>query len=253
MNTAPFSIGDALRFGFRAFKNNFWLLIGISCIGFANNLGMHLVTAIVGRQVIGIKKVEVVETAEQPTQTRAVVDLEDESNVATKLIGLLLLLCVWFVYYIISLFLIMGWNQIGLDIYATGTSSFSRLWVPMPKIFTFYLTAILYTVIVAGGTLLLIIPGIIWAIKYGFADLIVVDSNHRALEALKASDKLTYGYKWNLLFFAFIAIMIACASVITIIGPIILSYVMFLSRVYIFKKLQEQWQTQHEPPTPFMP
>jgi|GEM_PF-2495602 len=252
MNTAPFTIEDALRFGFRAFKHNFWLLIGISCIGFANHLGSHIMTSIITRQMV-TAKVEVVEVEGQPTQTHATVDIENSSSLGAKLFALLLMLCVWLVSAIINLLLLMGWNQIGLDIYATGTSSFARLWVPRPKVFTFFIAAFLYTVIVGFGTLLFIIPGIIWALKYGFTDLIVIDSNHKALESLKASGKLTDGYKWHLLLFFFVAFIIACLSVITIIGPFILTYVMFLSRVYIFKKLQERWQTQHEPPTPFMP
>ena len=59
MNTVPFSISDALRFGFRAFKNNLWLLIGISCIGLANHVGMHIVTSIISHQFV-TTKVEVI-------------------------------------------------------------------------------------------------------------------------------------------------------------------------------------------------
>ncbi len=252
MNTAPFSIKDALRFGFNAFKNNIGLLIGVSCLGLASNLGSQILTNSITCQFIG-SKVAVVQSSDQAPQTRSIIDIQTNTDFGSPLLGLFLLVCTWLLGAIINLLILMGWNQIGLDIYNTGTSSFARLWVPRPKAITFFITAFLYSAICMTGTLLLIIPGIIWAIKYAFADLIVIDSDKGALESLKTSGFLTNGYKWYLLQFFFAALIITFLSVVTIIGPFILVYVMFLARVYIYKKLQEQWQTHHVPPTPFMP
>jgi uncharacterized membrane protein len=258
MNQSPFSVAQALTFGFRAFGNNFWLIIGISCLGLTNDIVSRIIIATIGKNLLG-QEVEVsthiaktVKRSIGLTTSKIDIDLPKDSTSA-QMAAWFFLLLIELLSAFITLFLLMGLNQISLDIYDTGTSSFNRLWAPLPKLGTFILASILYSCICAFGTLLFIIPGIIWALMYGFTDLIVIDSDRGPIEALQASNRLTYGYKWDLLFFAFVAIVIVCASMITIIGPFILMYVMFLSRAYIYRTLQQQWTAQHEPPTPFMP
>lgn len=269
MNHAPFAIKETLLFGFKAFKYNLWLLLAISLIGITINQGSRALTTIIASQT-GLKQTNISlimtplfgksksvtipnAATEISDQTDNSVSSELEINSTTKTIGLLLIFLVWVISSVLNLMLLMGWNQIGLDIYDTGTSSFNRLFTPSSKAATFLITAFCYSIICLLGTILLIIPGIIWGIKYSYADLIVVDSESTALEALKASARLTQGLKWDILFFYFIAFFILVASVITLIGPFILIYVLFLSRVYIYRKLQERCQLQHQPPTPFMP
>jgi hypothetical protein len=269
MNHAPFAIKETLLFGFKAFKHNLWLLLAISLIGITINQGSRAITTIIAGKT-GLKQTNIslimaplFGKNKSETPTNAPTEISDkadhsasselETSNTTKTIGLLLILLIWVIASVLNLMLLMGWNQIGLDIYDTGTSSFHRLFAPSAKAATFLITALCYSIICLLGTMLLIIPGIIWAIKYSYADLIVVDSESKAFEALKASARLTHGYKWDILFFYFISFFILVASVITLIGPFILIYVLFLSRVYIYRKLQERWQLQHQPPTPFMP
>lgn len=61
-----------------------------------------------------------------------------------------------------------------------------------PVIFTSFLV----TLIVLGGTLLLIIPGIIFAIWYSFVFYTVIFENARGLNALSASKSLVMGRWW---------------------------------------------------------
>ena len=56
----------------------------------------------------------------------------------------------------------------------------------------------LLSLIVAVGVLLLVVPGIVWFVKYMFAGLIVVDRGCTAFDALTESGKITKGYKWPL-------------------------------------------------------
>jgi len=61
---------------------------------------------------------------------------------------------------------------------------------------------ILYTLITLVGTILLIIPGIIWGIKFQFFGYFIVDKGLEPIEALKRSAAITKGVRWSLLFLA---------------------------------------------------
>ena len=60
-------------------------------------------------------------------------------------------------------------------------------------------SALLAGLIVVGGMILLIIPGIIWAIQYAMASYIIADDpNCGGNESLVRSRKMMYGHKWKM-------------------------------------------------------
>lgn len=61
--------------------------------------------------------------------------------------------------------------------------------------------AILYGLIVLVGLLLLIVPGVIWGIKYSLFPYFIVDHELGPIAALKASGEATNGAKWDLCLF----------------------------------------------------
>jgi len=64
--------------------------------------------------------------------------------------------------------------------------------------------SILYGLIVVAGFILLIVPGIYWAIKYQWFGYLIVDQKLGPINALKKSAEMTYKVKWQLLGFAFV-------------------------------------------------
>ncbi len=80
----------------------------------------------------------------------------------------------------------------------TESLGFGDLWAPHP--FWKYIGAsILVGIIVVIGFILLIVPGIIWALRYMFAPYLVMDRKLKPFEALKESARITNGHKWQLL------------------------------------------------------
>ena len=80
----------------------------------------------------------------------------------------------------------------------TESLTFGDLWAPHP--FWKYIGAsILVGVIVIIGLILLIVPGIIWALRYMFVPYLVMERKLKPFEALKESARITYGHKWQLL------------------------------------------------------
>jgi uncharacterized membrane protein len=246
-----FSIAEALRFGFRMFIRNFWLLLGLSLAGFVVQFIADRANAMVIKNSGLAMCVPFQETTESTvvdeegdiitTTTKKVTkfyngigDCFTKENMLPTLIVLLInLLAMMFMFV-----LLMGWDQIALDLYDEGHSHFNRIFVTFPLFINYLIAGILYSFIVTFGLILFIIPGIIWGIKYSFFDLMIVDTHCGPIEGLQRSGELTYGHKWDLFFFALICMLLMMLSIITIIGPFVLAYVFFLSRAYIFRTLQ---------------
>ena len=150
----------------------------------------------------------------------------------------MLILLIHLLALIFGFVLLMGWNRIALDLYDRGTSEFNRIFVTFPFFLSYLIGGFLYSLVTSIGLLLLIIPGIVWGIKYSFFDLMIVDTGCGPVEALSKSGHLTYGHKWQLFLFTVIYFALIAISVITIVGPFILAYILFLSRAYIFRTLQ---------------
>lgn len=84
------------------------------------------------------------------------------------------------------------------------------------------LTNLLVLLIVMGGLILFIVPGIICSFRYTQATFIMIeDKNLDPIDALKESRRLMHGHKWNLFVFG-----------LTFIGHILLGIVTF--GIYFF-------------------
>lgn len=78
------------------------------------------------------------------------------------------------------------------------TVELSALWHPHP--FWKYLGAsILAWLAFALGLVLLIVPGIIFGLMFMFATILVIDRDLGPIEAMRESNRVTRGHKWNLL------------------------------------------------------
>ena len=76
------------------------------------------------------------------------------------------------------------------------------------------LAALLVTIIVIIGFILLIVPGIIFACKLAFTPYLVVDRKMEVIEAIKSSWNMTNGYAWKVLLIGLLAIPIFIAGLI---------------------------------------
>lgn len=79
-------------------------------------------------------------------------------------------------------------KQVRVNDFLSGFTNFFRVWI----------TYFILMLIVFAGTVLLVVPGIIWSIKYGFGIIIILDKKLSPLHAIKLSGRITQGYKLNL-------------------------------------------------------
>jgi uncharacterized membrane protein len=110
-----------------------------------------------------------------------------------------LLVVVGIVGAVISIFAKMGALQLSLKAHESAESvTIKDLWAPH-QFWKYVGASILVGLIVVIGFILLIVPGIIWGLRYMFVPYLVIDRKLKPFEALKESARITYGFKWQLL------------------------------------------------------
>jgi uncharacterized membrane protein len=186
-----FSTGSALRFGWETFKKRPWFFVGSTVVillvsGAINTLAATVDTALGG-------------TPENPSLVSGVISL-----------GLGTLLSMGATAF----YLAAQDNPETVDL--------SRLWHPQP--FWKYLGAsILFALTIALGFVLLIVPGVIFALMFMFTTFIVIDRGLGPIEAMKESNRITYGHKWTLLGFTLMLLLINLLGVIALVVGLLVS------------------------------
>jgi uncharacterized membrane protein len=143
-------------------------------------------------------------------------------------------------FLIIGSLIYMNVIRISLDFLDEGTSNLSKL-TDSNAFGLFLKTYLLYILIVIGGFILLIIPGIYWGIKYRFAPYLVVDKGLAPVEALKQSAKITDGAMLSLLGFSVLMGLIILAGITALFVGVFLAYpLVWIAEVFIYRDLLVQ-------------
>lgn len=151
------------------------------------------------------------------------------SKITTGSIGLFVLLAILF---LIIIFVIQAWGQTAL-LYAIKDSSerigiiesYRRGW---HKILSYFWVYLLVGLIVFGGFLLLIIPGIIFAVWFSFAVFILIAENLKGVKALSKSKEYVKGHWWSVFWYLF-----SIEAIISIIYLIFIPLFSFLKIPFI--------------------
>lgn len=154
--------------------------------------------------------------------------------------------------FVIGIIVGMAYIRISLRFAGGEKADFSDLWAGYPLFFKYLVGAILYALIVLAGLILLIIPGIIWAIKYQFYGYFVIDQEMPPVAALRKSGQITKGSKWNLfvLGLAFIGIMLLGALACGV-GLFAAIPTVMVAHAWVYRKLASQFpDTGVAPPQP---
>lgn len=192
-----FLIGEAIGFGWKAAKARFWFLAGVVFFG--------IVALYIPAIILGVSAGSLARAAgAQVLSPSAILT----ANLITTLIQL-----------VVS----MGFITISLRLVDGKRAAFRDFFSSLPRFLPFLGATILQSVIVLAGMILLIIPGIIWGIKYQFTPYFVVDRGLGPTDALKASGIATAGVKGRLFLFG-----IALAA-LNIAGALLLGIGLFIT------------------------
>lgn len=171
-----FSMESALRFGWETFKKRPWFFVGSTLVILLVSVAIDVLTGALDGIISG--------TADEPTIIGTVIN------------------------FALGTLISMGATAFYLTAHDNADAAeLSLLWHPRP--FWKYLGAsILLTLVIVAGLLLLIVPGIIFALMFMFTPFIVIERELGPIEAMKESDRITRGLKWPLLGFIVVLLLI---------------------------------------------
>jgi len=217
MGTNKFSLDAALRFGWDVMKEHLWFFVGVIVIGVIINAIPNFLQEMV-----------------------------KEANPFLKIISILFSIIVGGV-------ITMGQMKIALSFVDNREPELADLFSCIHLVFKYILATILYSLIVLAGFLLLIVPGIIWSLKYSQYIYLIVDREMDPLEALKESGRITFGAKWDLFVLALLV------SIINLLGLLCCCIGLFatvpttmVAMAYVYRALSREIDPM-TPPGSYMP
>jgi Tfp pilus assembly protein PilE len=213
------SVGSFIKFGWETFKKRPWFFIFAFLIFFL----VSIIANIIGGIIQG---------------------LLDGS--ATSGFGHLI---AWFIQNVTSIFVGMGTIAFFIKAHDTPeTVRYMDAW--RPEIFWKYLGAsILLGLIIIVGFILLVIPGIIASIVFGFTLYLVVDKGLGPIEALKESARLTKGNRWRMFAFQGASGIIALLGFICLVlGIFVAIPVLALAGIEMYRRIAAAAETQTKTP-----
>lgn len=205
MTAEKFSINEAIHFGWNTMKSNLGFFIGLLIFVF-------LFTSL--SSIIAAKATE-----------------------ANIFLGIIFYIADFSLSIIISI----GLVKIALRFCDNEKGRFADLFSQYPLFPQYLVGSILYGLIVFAGTILLIIPGIIWGIQFCFYDYFIVDKGLGPIEALKRSSAITRGVKWDLfLFFLILSGINLLGALCLLIGLFVTIPTTMVALAFVYRKLMAQ-------------
>ncbi len=195
-----FSIGEAVSYGWDTFKKNAWLFITLAAI----DLVLNSIPNIVSR----------------------------ETSPEKNLIGLL----VWLASTAIQI----GIVTITLKVLDSKKTGMSDLFQNISCYWRYLGATILYGFIVLIGFILLIVPGVIWAIKYQFYGYLIIDKKMGIMESLKKSGEMTKGVRLDLFGLGLVLLgVIILGALVLGVGLLAAIPTVWLATAYVYRKLSK--------------
>lgn len=103
---------------------------------------------------------------------------------------------------------------------------------------SYIIASFLFTLMLAVGLVLLIVPGLIVAVVFGLYGWAVVDKSLDPMEALRHSSRITQGNRWQLFGFILVAIALNIVGVLLlIIGVLVTSAITLIAAAHVYRQL----------------
>ena len=213
MGSGKISMGEAIRFGWDTMKNNIGFFIGLLIVAFL----IENIPGIISQFVAG----------DFPLVAGLL-------SLAGALLGLVVQ---------------MGLMKVSIKFCDGVKGQLDDLLSSFNLILNFIAGAFLYGLIVLGGTILFIVPGIIWGIKFSLFPYFIVDRELGPIEAIKASGNATDGAKWDLfLFGGLLGLINIAGALVFLVGLFATIPVSMVAYAYVYRSLAGSASvTKHAP------
>lgn len=139
---------------------------------------------------------------------------------------------------VVSAIVRIGYMKIFLKMADGQSVKFGEIFEEYRLFWRYVGVSILTALAVIGGFILLVIPGIIWAIKYSFSQLILIDTNGRPVASMKESGAITKGHKWKLLGFYLVLMLVNLLGLIALgVGLLVTIPVSMFALIHVYRAL----------------
>lgn len=172
MNKKDFSIEEALQYGWNIMKTNIWFFVGVLVVAWFITGIPHGIASVLQTESGGL-------------------------SFLFRVIG-------WVASIIVSI----GMITIALKFLDNQAPKFEDLFSFRPYFWKYLGASILTGIVVWAGIILLIIPGIYWALKFQFFGYFIVDKGCDPIESMRKSSQITQSVKWKLLGFGIVLFII---------------------------------------------
>ena len=196
-----FSIEEAVKFGWQTTKTNFKFLIKIILIIMA----AYILTSWVSNA------------------------LEDAPvlNVVASIL-----------FWVLHIVLDIGLVKIALKLTADQKPELADLFNHYPLFWKYLGGAILSGLIILGGLILLIVPGIYFAVKLQFVTYLIIDQGLGPIDAIKKSWEITGGNFWNLFLFGLVIVLINVLGFLALVVGLLWAIpTAAIATAFVYKKL----------------
>jgi uncharacterized membrane protein len=215
MNTKTFSKREAIRFGWTTVNANFLFFLKVLTIIIGLSAGLSLLSA-----------------ALTPSFDKA------EAVSAVAMVAFIVFQAAAIV---VGILFELGTVRISLDFADARRAQMRDLFMQYRLLWRYFLASLLYNLIVVGGLILFIVPGVMWAIKFQFYSFAIVDESAGVLDSFRRSAALTQGVKWNLLlFWLVIALVVIAGALALVVGLLWAIPVVMVARAFVFRALVKQ-------------
>jgi len=198
-----FSIGDAVKYGWRKATGNISFFVVLFLIFIVVNVAPAALGALFQHLNISIL------------------------SFAAQLVG-----------WALQLTMSLGLINVALRLHDNKKANYKNLFDHVHLVIPYFLTSIIYGLIVFVGFILLIVPGIVWSIKFRYFPYLMVDRNLGPIDALKESAKMTRGFKWKIFWFGVVIALINILGFLAlIVGLFITVPLSMMAEAWVYRKL----------------
>lgn len=220
----PIDVGACVKRGFELTKRNFGTILLVGITYFAISIGAGIIFGLIDT-ALGFGTTQ---TQWQTGNTSAVGTFHQTGGPFAAIAG-----------NVLSILLSLGMVRIGLNLVSGKQASVGQLFGEGRKLLPAIGASILFGLMLVIGLLLLIVPGIYIALRYGQFMNAMVDRNLGVMDSLKYSSSITTNNRLNLFLLLLLSIAIAIAGLLALVVGLIFAYpVIWLSWIVAYRWMQ---------------
>ena len=197
--TSVIGITECISRAFALTKRCFGLLFAVWAIFFAITVGVSVVQTLI-EAIAGVPSADFGDildedfpNAEEGVETPFTILVQIFTNLAAQLV---------------SVFLTLGMTRFALNLMAGKPAEIGMVFGEGAKLWRGFAVSLLYGLMAGLGMILLIVPGIYFALKYSQAQTAIVDKDLGIMESFHYSASITKNNMWALLGLALLTILI---------------------------------------------